>query len=97
VTWRDHDGNTGTSKAAAPASDGSGLFWFFHEDNWELQVKVLDGCALNGHHWVYSAATTDVGYILTVTDTRTGEKVRYENPLGRRSPAVTDSSAFECP
>lgn len=97
VTWRDHDGNTGAGEAAAPASDGSGLFWFFHKDNWELQVKVLDGCALNGHHWVYSAATTDVGYVLTVTDTRTGEKVRYENPLGRRSPAVTDSSAFGCP
>lgn len=97
VTWRDHDGNTGAGKAAAPASDGSGLFWFFHKDNWELQVKVLDGCALNGHHWVYSAATTDVEYTLIVTDTRTQKKVRYENPLGRRSPAVTDSSAFECP
>lgn len=97
ATWRDHDGNTGRGKAAVPAADGSGLFWFFDKDNWELQVKVLDGCGVNGHHWVYAAATTDVEYALTVTDTRTGEKVRYENPLGRRSPAVTDSSAFECP
>ena len=44
-----------------------------------------------------SESIPDVEYALTVTDTRTWRKVRYENPLGRRSPAVTDSSAFDCP
>jgi calcineurin-like phosphoesterase family protein len=98
VTWRDFDGNTGVGRAAAPAADGSGLFWFFAPANWELLVKVIDGCAFNGRFWVYAAASTDVGYTLTVTDTRTGRTARYENPLGRRSPAITDSGAFDtCP
>jgi hypothetical protein len=98
VSWRDAAGNTGTGRVAAPAADGSGLFWFFSLDNWELLVKVIDGCALNGRHWVFAAATTDVEYTLTVTDSLTGRTARYENPLGRRSPAFTDTEAFAtCP
>jgi Calcineurin-like phosphoesterase len=98
ATWRDFDGNSGSGRAGAPAADGSGLFWFFSPQNWELLVKVIDGCALNHRFWVFAAATTNVGYSLTVTDTRTGRTARYENPLGRRSPAVTDTSAFDtCP
>jgi hypothetical protein len=98
ATWRAHDGTTGVARASAPATDGSGMFWFFAPDTSELLVKVLDGCGLNGHYWVYSAGMTDVEYTLTVTDTRTGAVVRYDNPLGRRAPAVTDSSAFAtCP
>src|SRR3954451_645056 len=98
ATWRDAAGHTGAGRLAAPAADGSGLFWFFSPDNWELLVKVIDGCALNDHYWVYAAGTTDVEYTLTVTDTLTGRTVRYENPLGRTSPAVTDTQAFAtCP
>jgi len=98
VTWRDPAGNTGAGRAAAPAADGSGLFWFFSPDNWELLIKVIDGCALNGRYWVFAAGTTDVEYTLTVTDTLTGRTARYENPLGRRSPAFTDTEAFAtCP
>ncbi|HSS52037.1 MAG TPA: metallophosphoesterase [Thermoanaerobaculia bacterium] len=98
ATWRDAAGHTGTARLAAPATDGSGLFWFFSADNWELMVKVIDGCALNDRYWVYAAGTTDVEYTLTVTDTLTGRTARYENPLGRASPAVTDTEAFPtCP
>ena len=98
MSWRDHEGHTGVAGVASPAADASALFWFFQPDNWELQVKVLDGCAFNGHWWVYAAAATDVEYTLTVTDTATGAVARYDNPLGRRSPAITDSAAFDvCP
>ncbi|MFY9822964.1 MAG: metallophosphoesterase [Thermoanaerobaculia bacterium] len=98
AAWRDAAGNSGVGKLAAPAADGSGLFWFFSPDNWELMVKVIDGCALNGHFWVYAAGTTDVEYTLTVTDTLTGRTARYENPLGRAAPAITDTEAFStCP
>jgi hypothetical protein len=98
VTWRSFDGATGTAQAVPAAADGSGLFWFFTPDNWELLVKVLDGCAVNHRYWVFAAATTDVAYTLTVTDTLTGKTARYENPLGQRSPAVTDVGAFAtCP
>jgi Calcineurin-like phosphoesterase len=98
ATWRDFDGNTGAARVAGPAADASGLFWFFSPQNWELLVKVLDGCAVNHRVWVFAAGTTNVAYTLTVTDTQTGKTARYENPLGRRSPAVTDTSAFDiCP
>lgn len=97
VTWRDFEGHTGPGHAAPPAGDDSALFWFFGPDNWELLVKVLDGCAVNGRYWVFSAATTNVGYTLTVTDTLTGRTARYENPAGRTAPAVTDTAAFLCP
>jgi hypothetical protein len=98
VTWDAGDGITGVGHVTPPATDGSGVFWFFGPDNWELMVKVIDGCSLNHRYWVFSAATTDVEYTLTVTDTQTGAVVRYENPQGRRAPAVTDTSAFAtCP
>lgn len=79
-------------------SDGSGLFWFFSPDNLELLVKVLDGCAANGHHWVFAGSATTLQYVLTVTDTLTGEVRVYFNPLGTAPAAVTDLEAFGgCP
>jgi predicted esterase len=104
VTWRDDQGGQGGSghgqvvACADAGAGGSGLFWFFSPENWELMVKVIDGCAVNQRWWVFSAATTDVGYDLTVTDTQTGQVARYTNPLGRTSPAITDIAAFAtCP
>ena len=80
------------------AAADSGLLWFFAADNWEMLVKVLDGCAFNGHYWVFSAATTNVGYTLTVTDTERGRLRRYPNSLGNAAPALTDVGAFAtCP
>lgn len=97
IAWRDFEGKTGPGSVVpvgvAGASD-SGLFWFFAPDNWEMLVKVLDGCALNGHHWVFAAATTTVEHTLTVTDTLTGETAVYHNPLGRPSPTITDTGAL---
>jgi hypothetical protein len=61
-------------------------------------VKVLDGCGINGRHWVFAAGTTNVHYVLTVTDTATGSAARYENPAGKAAAAVTDVDAFQtCP
>jgi acetyl esterase/lipase len=100
VTWHDPQGKSGPGQVApcAAAADSSGLFWFFTPDNWEMMLKVIDGCALNQHFWVFSAATTNVGYDLMVTDTKTGQAARYTNPLGQTSPAITDTMAFAtCP
>ena len=97
VEWRDYQGRRGTGHAYPLTSD-SGLFWFFADTNLEVLVKVVDACAEFGRHWVYAAATTDVEYTLTAIDTATGRSRRYFNPLGRRSPAITDSDAFAtCP
>lgn len=87
----------GTAIPSTPADD-SGLLWFFAPDNWEIAVKVLDGCAVNGRFWVFAAALSDVELALTVTDTTTGATRVYFNPLGTLAETVADTSAFAtCP
>ncbi|MEM9556199.1 MAG: hypothetical protein AAGC60_18215 [Acidobacteriota bacterium] len=98
LAWRDFDGNSGVGKPVPGPTPDSTLFTFFGTDNWEVLVKVLDGCALNDHFWVFAAAATDVEYTLTVTDTFTGTVRNYSNPLGTASPAINDTGAFDtCP
>lgn len=97
VQWRDVENRTGAGQTVFSSKD-SGLFWFFDADNWEMLVKVLDGCDVNGHTWVFAAATTDVEYTLKVTDTHTGIENEYANRLGEAAPALTDTTAFAtCP
>lgn len=97
VHW-DANGSSGEGIVVPGASADSGLFWFFSPENWELMVKVLDGCGLNQRYWVFAAATTNVHYVLTVTDTASGRVARYENPAGRPAAATTDTGAFPtCP
>jgi uncharacterized repeat protein (TIGR03803 family) len=80
------------------SSNNSGVMWFFGPDNWELLIKVLNGCAVNGHYWVFGAAATNVQYTIQVTDTQTGEVRAYTNPPGMVSTAITDTAAFTaCP
>lgn len=100
VDWQNAEGvvGQGTVVNLPVIADDSGLFWFFFADNWEMLVKVLNGCSFNDFFWVFSAATTDVQYELTVTDTETGQSKSYLNPLGVASAAVTDTEAFAtCP
>jgi hypothetical protein len=80
------------------SSASSGLLWFVSPDSLELLVKVLDGCAGNGRYWVFVGPATNLQYLLTVTDTRTGQARVYFNPQGVSPRAVTDTYAFEgCP
>jgi hypothetical protein len=99
VQWTDFQGNTGFGSVVSGASStNSGVMWFFSPSNWELLIKVLNGCGVNGHYWVFGAAATDVEYTIQVTDTQTGEVRTYTNPLGTTSPAITDAAAFAaCP
>ena len=72
----------------------SAMFHFFGPNNWEVLIKVLDGCAINGHVWVFGAATTDLGYAIRATDTVTGTAKQYRNEPGMPAPAITDATAF---
>lgn len=99
VFWKDSDPN---AQFQAAGSDeltlDSSLFWFFQPDNFDLMIKVFDGCQINDHFWVFAAATTNVEYDLKVTDTSNGVTQIYTNPLGVASPAITDTNAFAtCP
>ena len=76
----------------------SGIFYFFNADNWELLLKILDGCSFTGNYWVFFAATTNVEFTITVTDIQAGAEKTYFNALGNPANAVTDTSAFAtCP
>ena len=104
MEWTDFSGGTGDaeqvtlSRAGLAKSGDAGVFSFFTNENWDLVLKVLDGCELNGRYWVFSVATTDVQYELKITDTETGEVWTSFNPLGQNAPAVVDPEAFPtCP
>jgi hypothetical protein len=76
----------------------SGRFWFFDEDNTELVVKVLDGCAYNQRYWVFVSGLTNVEVTLTVTDRHNGVARRYFNAQGKAFAPVQDVDAFAtCP
>ncbi|MCB1033312.1 MAG: LamG domain-containing protein [Acidobacteria bacterium] len=98
VGWRTRTGTEGVGTVVPCFAEDSGNFWFFNPNNWELLVKTVDGCANNGHRWVFSAATTNVHYRLTVTDVVAGAQKIYFNYQGVSAPAVTDTQALAtCP
>ncbi len=75
--------------------------YFFDRDNVEILVKVLNGCAINGHHWVFAAPVTDLKFQLRVQDRRPGwsqeeEKWLHENRRRGTAGTVSDTTAFPC-
>lgn len=88
----------GNAMTVPVANPGSGLFWFFSADNWEIMVKAINGCGLNDRYWIFSAATTNVFYRVEVLDVRGAKQKIYFNYPGPPAPAVTDTDAFAtCP
>lgn len=94
LEWRTAEGETGDAMVAWEGTNDSGLLHFFERDNWEVVVKVLDGCSINGHVWVYGASATTLGYAIRVTDTVTDDVKVYENEPGATAEAITDNRAF---
>ena len=88
------DGTVGEGRGGLWMSREAGLLWFFDRDNVEVLVKVLDGCAINNHHWVFTAPVTDLGFNLHVTDPE-GERWTHQNPRGVAKARI-DTSAFDC-
>lgn len=94
VEWWASDGQRHAGRVVHAGTNESGLLYFFDRANWELLVKVLDGCAINGHIWVYGASATTLGYTLRVTDTVTGQTRDYRNEQGQPASAIADAGAF---
>lgn len=88
----ERDGRTVTAR-----SGDSGMFWFFNPSNWEALIKVLDGCSVNGHYWVFLSANTNVKFDVTVYDTLRGRTRTYSNPQGQIAASRADTEAFACP
>ena len=93
VDWQSAE-EAGSGNVVHAGTNESGLFRFFDRDNWEVMIKVLDGCRVNGHHWVFGALTTDLGYRITITDTVTGSVEEYLNEAGAPAAAIADTTAF---
>jgi hypothetical protein len=81
---------------AVDLSEESGLFWFFSPGNVETIVKILDGCGVNNHRWVYTTGLTDLRVLLTVADTQTGETATYLNEGGSAFAPIQDTEALKC-
>ncbi len=94
-------GSSGNGQAIPLSTLGvthGGLFWFFSADNPELLVKVLNTCSFSSRIWVFASAGTNVGVMLTVTDTKNGTQVVYTNTDGHSMDPIQDTNALNtCP
>lgn len=95
VQYTLRDGTTGPGHQL-PLTADTGAFWFFQSANLEMLLKVLNGCAVNGHFWVFAAGLTNVQVVITVTDTSAGETQTYTNPQGIPFAPIQDTGAFVC-
>ena len=97
VAWQTGTGS-GSGMVAPASSPDSGLLWFFSPDDWELLLKVLNGCAIDDSYWVFLAAASNVGYEVSVTDSTTGQAKVYYHPLDSPAVSLTDTGALAvCP
>ena len=87
--------------------DSGALFYFFGPDNPEMLLKVVDGCWLNDHWWVFGSAATDLAYEVAIEDlAEGGGTVEYrhngggvivgDNAYSTATGVITDTSAFPC-
>lgn len=97
AAWHTTSGASGPAHAV-PLTSRAGYFWFFEPSNLELIAKALDACPIGMGQWFFAAGLTDVGVDTTITDTFTGERRQYSNPLGTPFLPVLDTAAFSfCP
>jgi endonuclease I len=97
LTWQTDQPRSGAGHPELLTTD-TGYFWFFRDTNVEVVVKVLDGCPVNGHYWVFAAGLTNVAVQLHVEDTERSMTQTYTNPLNTPFQPIQDTAAFAtCP
>ncbi len=97
VDWhRPSAADDGTRRMALPEASRSGLFSSSRSSDPQLLVNMLDGCNVNGHHWLYFATVTDTELTVKVRDTQTGRTWVYFKPAGSVPAPVRDVEAFSC-
>ena len=78
-------------------NNDSSFFWFFSATNFEMGLKILDACGINGKFWVFISGLTDQGWTVRIRDTQTGSVKTYNNPTGRLTPTTADTlSGLPC-
>ena len=96
AVWQDFAGGEGIGRPVPDPSEDSALLWFFAPDNWEILLKILDGCALNGHWWILGSGATNVPFTLEVRDLETGAVWAHINPSGQVAGTFLDTSFSNC-
>jgi hypothetical protein len=74
-----------------------GQLQFFDEENAPFAVEIIDGCAVNGHYWVFAAGLAANAAPLTVIDGLSGQSHRLVLPAfqpGEPIPTVLDTDAL---
>jgi hypothetical protein len=97
VVARDLRTGRGTTGTAIQQNDVFGYFSLpeltGQSENPEVFVKIVDGSALNGKHWVFYGGLTDLEFTLKVTDMETGIAKTYAKNAGGYC-GDSDTSAF---
>ena len=94
VRWGNARGESGDGQAVRLTGD-TGYFWFFSENNVEVVIKVLNGCAIgDGAYWVFIGGLTDLRVEVEVEDAEAAETKTYVNELGTLFVPVSDTEAF---
>lgn len=60
----------------------SAFGWLYGRDNIELTAKLLNGCSINGHMWLYAAANTDQSLSFSLVDLGSGTEKQYDLDAG---------------
>lgn len=98
MDWRSSAGSGFQPARLLSSTDNAGNLYFNNPNNAELLIKVLNACSLNNRYWVFYAATTNVQFTITVTDTLRGVTKTYTNPLNNPAGPIQDTNAFAtCP
>ncbi len=94
ATWKSKRGS-GTAQPREVSED-TGALWFFSPSNYDLFVKVLRGCDLNGYWWVLVSGLTDAKVDLQIRDRIHNRYQSYASPGGEPFEPVFDLEAFPC-
>jgi hypothetical protein len=60
--------------------DDGGVFWFTSPDEFGVFTRVLDGCSINGQHWVLASVPDQFALDVTLTDTLSGTTNTWTDP-----------------
>lgn len=90
-----------TLAATRAQTEQAVFFESFTPGNFEVGVKMVDGCGLAPGNplrafWVFAGGLTNAYTAVTVTDTATGETFEWTNPAGTFPTTVGDTGALPC-
>ncbi|HEX6203864.1 MAG TPA: putative metal-binding motif-containing protein [Thermoanaerobaculia bacterium] len=82
-------------------SGQAAFFESFQPGNFEIGVKMVDGCALPEDHplhayWLFAGGLTSADTLVRVEDTASGAVVEWTNPPGNLPQTTGDTQAFAC-